>query len=65
MIWAGQQIFVTGSASFLGSHLVDALVRLGIRLVVVGNLSSGRIDNLQQHIKAERIRFIRDDLRRW
>jgi UDP-glucose 4-epimerase len=37
---------VTGGAGFIGSHLVDALVRRGDRVTVVDNLSSGRPENL-------------------
>ncbi|MGP0037407.1 MAG: GDP-mannose 4,6-dehydratase [Solirubrobacteraceae bacterium] len=37
---------VTGGAGFIGSHVVDALVRRGDRVTVVDNLSSGRRENL-------------------
>jgi UDP-glucose 4-epimerase len=37
---------VTGGAGFIGSHLVEALVRRGDRVRVLDNLSSGRRDNL-------------------
>ena len=37
---------VTGGAGFIGSHLVEELVRLGHEVVVIDNLSSGRIENL-------------------
>ncbi|MDK2923363.1 MAG: UDP-glucose 4-epimerase, partial [Pseudothermotoga sp.] len=39
-------ILVTGGVGFIGSHLVDALIREGHRVVVVDNLSSGKIENL-------------------
>ncbi|KAF2958627.1 UDP-glucose 4-epimerase [Thermotoga sp. Ku-13t] len=41
-------VLVTGGAGFIGSHLVDALLRAGHRVVVVDNLSSGKIDNLNR-----------------
>lgn len=41
---------VTGGAGFIGSHIVDHLIRLGWYVRVVDNLSSGRIENLK-HIK--------------
>lgn len=37
---------MTGGASFIGSHLVDALVRRGARVRVADNLSSGELENL-------------------
>lgn len=41
-------VLVTGGVGFIGSHLVDALLRAGHRVVVVDNLSSGRIENLNR-----------------
>jgi nucleoside-diphosphate-sugar epimerase len=38
---------VTGGAGFIGSHLVEALVRRGHRVRVLDNLSSGKRSNLQ------------------
>ncbi|MHC4908513.1 MAG: NAD-dependent epimerase/dehydratase family protein [Planctomycetota bacterium] len=37
---------VTGGAGFIGSHLVEALVRRGKRVVVIDDLSTGRMENL-------------------
>ena len=48
-------MLVTGGASFIGSHLVDALVERGARVRVVDDLSSGRLENIQQHIDAGRV----------
>ena len=41
-------ILVTGGAGFIGSHVVDALVGDGNRVVVVDNLSSGRHENINR-----------------
>ncbi len=43
---AGQRILVTGGAGFIGSHIVDALVREGARVTVLDNFSSGFEENL-------------------
>jgi len=48
---------VTGGAGFIGSHLVDALVAQGDDVVVVDDLSTGRIENV--HDAAE---FVRGDV---
>jgi UDP-glucose 4-epimerase len=38
---------VTGGAGFIGSHLVDALVARGDEVVVLDDLSSGELENLE------------------
>ena len=53
---------VTGGASFIGSHLVDALLERGARVRVVDNLSSGRIENIEQHVNSGKIEFLNDEL---
>ncbi len=40
---------VTGGAGFIGSHLVDRLLRLGYEVVVIDDLSSGKKKNLTHH----------------
>jgi nucleoside-diphosphate-sugar epimerase len=63
MAWHGRRVLVTGGASFIGSHLVDALVAAGASVRVVDDLSSGRLDNIDTHVTAGRIAFTRGDLR--
>jgi len=45
------KIIVTGGAGFIGSHIVDALVARGHRVVVLDNLSTGRKGNLNPKAK--------------
>lgn len=42
----GRRAVVTGGAGFIGSHVVDALVRAGWAVDVVDNLSTGSAENL-------------------
>ncbi len=62
MRWDQQRVVVTGGASFIGSALVDALVKRGVRVRVVDNLSSGKLSNLQKHLDAGAIQFLEADL---
>jgi nucleoside-diphosphate-sugar epimerase len=56
-------VLVTGGASFIGSHLVDALIQRGARVRVADDLSSGTADNLRVHLDSGRIAFREGDLR--
>jgi dTDP-glucose 4,6-dehydratase len=49
---AERLVLVTGVAGFLGSHLCDALLSEGHRVVGVDNLSTGSLENLS-HLKRE------------
>ena len=46
MMAEGKKALVTGGAGFIGSHLVDRLVELGYRVVVVDDLSAGKLRHL-------------------
>jgi dTDP-glucose 4,6-dehydratase len=52
---------VTGGAGFLGSHLCDALVREGLRVVCVDNLETGSLQNVE-HLRGEQFAFVNHDL---
>lgn len=56
-----RQALVTGGAGFIGSHLVEALVASGCRVIVVDNLSTGHRRNLD-HL-GDRIEFVEGDIR--
>jgi nucleoside-diphosphate-sugar epimerase len=62
MNWNGVKALVTGGASFIGSHLVDALIEKGALVRIVDNLSSGRAENIQGHLEARRVEFVKGDL---
>lgn len=62
MDWSAQRVLVTGGASFIGSHLVDALLERGARVRVVDNLSSGDLNNISGHIESGDVEFHHEDL---
>lgn len=43
------KILVTGGAGFIGSHIVEAYLSLGHEVVVVDDLSTGKLKNIDQH----------------
>lgn len=59
--WSSRNVMVTGGASFIGSHLVERLLKLGSSVSVVDDLTSGKLENLTA-VEGD-INFSRGDLR--
>ncbi|MCC7572398.1 MAG: NAD-dependent epimerase/dehydratase family protein [Candidatus Methanofastidiosum sp.] len=54
-----KKFLVTGGAGFIGSHLVEELIKKGNEIIVVDNLHSGSKDNIIKYISD--INFIEKD----
>ncbi|PIZ34362.1 MAG: LPS biosynthesis protein WbpP [Alphaproteobacteria bacterium CG_4_10_14_0_8_um_filter_37_21] len=57
------KFLVTGGAGFIGSHLVDKLLALNMRVVVLDNYSSGKVRNLEHHQGHKNLIVITGDIR--
>jgi UDP-glucose 4-epimerase len=57
------RVLVTGGAGFIGSHLVDRLIDEGYNVKVIDNLSSGKLENIDRHLKNGRVKFVEGDIR--
>lgn len=61
-MFANNKILVTGGAGFIGSHIVDKLIKSGNEVIVFDNLSSGKLEFIEHHIKAPNFKLIEGDL---
>jgi nucleoside-diphosphate-sugar epimerase len=62
MNWKDRPVLVTGGASFIGSHLVEGLVKRGAVVRIVDDMSSGRLENIQHLFDGQRVELVSADL---
>jgi UDP-glucose 4-epimerase len=43
------KVLITGGAGFVGSHLTDRLIADGHSVVILDNVSTGKLENFKQH----------------
>ncbi len=60
-----KKVLVTGGAGFIGSHIVDALFNRTGDVIGLDNLSSGRIENLQEATRRTGFKFVVGDLKKF
>jgi UDP-glucose 4-epimerase len=55
-----RRFLITGGAGFIGSHLCEEIVRRGgaERIVVLDDLSTGRLDNIADLVASGRVEFV-------
>lgn len=58
-----KKILVTGGYGFIGSHVVDFLLAAGCQVIVVDNMSTGKLKNLGHHDRLDIVdKCLLDDL---
>ncbi len=56
------KVFVTGGAGFIGSHVVDELVRRGREIIVYDNLSTGFLRHIGPAMETGRVKLVEGDI---
>ena len=56
------KVMITGGCGFIGSHLADFLIDSNYEVVVVDNLSIGRLDNISQLLDRSNFSFFQVDI---
>jgi UDP-glucose 4-epimerase len=57
------KVLVTGGAGFIGSHVVDRLVKESCAVRVFDDLSTGKLANIQGHLTSDKVEFVKGDIR--
>jgi len=57
------KILVAGGAGFIGSHIVDRLLEKEVKVTVLDNLYTGRLENVEHHKNNKNFRFVQGDVR--
>ena len=57
------KIIVTGGAGFVGSHLIELLVKKKHYPIIIDNLNSGLYSNIKHFIDSKKAKFIKCDIR--
>jgi len=57
-----RKVLVTGGAGFIGSHLVDRLLKDGHDVIVLDDFSNGRMENLSSYLDSSRLEIKKVDV---
>ena len=56
------KVIITGGSGFIGSHLADFLINLDHEVIVIDNLSVGRINNINHLLNNSNFTFLEADI---
>jgi UDP-glucose 4-epimerase len=57
-----KKVIVTGGAGFIGSHLDERLVELGYQVVIIDDLSSGKMENMDKVLSGKKAEFVQGSI---
>jgi len=57
------KVLVAGGAGFIGSHIVDKLIKADAEVTVLDNLYTGQIENIEQYKQNQNFHFVKGDVR--
>jgi UDP-glucose 4-epimerase len=57
------KVLITGGVGFIGSHLAERLLGDGHRVVLLDNLSTGRLENIRAFREHPHLEFVKGDIR--
>ncbi len=52
------RVLITGGAGFVGSHLIDLLLKSSYEVTIIDDLSTGKISNIESHLSQKSIELI-------
>ena len=56
------RVLITGGAGYIGSHLADRLLAQGNEVVVLDDLSLGKVANIEHNLENPHFRFVEGDI---
>jgi UDP-glucose 4-epimerase len=56
-------VLITGGAGFIGSHLAERLLRDGHAVIIIDNLSTGSLQNIEAFRRDPKLQFVKGDIR--
>jgi UDP-N-acetylglucosamine/UDP-N-acetylgalactosamine 4-epimerase len=62
MSFEGKHILVTGGAGFIGSNIVEKLLNSNVRVTVLDNLATGKLENIEEFFSNSNFQFIKGDI---
>ena len=57
-----EMVLVTGGAGFIGSHLVEELVQRGYRVTILDDLSTGKLENIENFLNKGSADFVKGSI---
>jgi len=59
-----KKVVVTGGAGFIGSHLAEKLTKQDYHVIILDDLSTGKMENIEALVKKDNVDFIQDSVTR-